>query len=217
MIVNQITYEALKKSVQGFYYKFNTNILKWHIHKIFDYDYLLETAKDFKNFEEFYNFHTKNKQDLIDKHCKQMFDEAKRKGLNPTEHLIKSCFIVRLGNIYNGIFTENKILEAFSNLTPYIICTKTSKEIDTEYKVDAVIELLGVGKLAIQIKPYSFTKYDKGSELKYHNRFTLDFGPEVYYVLYKDKETIIFNNVEIRLSDKKKIIEQIEKILVYNS
>jgi hypothetical protein len=44
----------------------------------------------------------------------------------------------------------------------------------------------------------------------------MEFGPAVYYVLYKNKNLIQFNNVEIRLDEKEKIIEQIEQLLVYN-
>lgn len=215
--INQSIYEQLKRKVTGYYFKFNTQVLRFHMNKMFNYEYLLETAKDFENFEQFYNFHTEKKQDIIDQHIKQMYYEANNKGLNTSVELVKKCIIVRLGNIYNGMYTENLILKTFSTLNDFIICEKTPKEIDTLYKVDAVIELVSVDRLAIQIKPYSFTKYDKGSELQYHNRYTLEFGPSVYYVFYKDKNTIIFNGEEIKLSDYNKIIEQIVNILVYNN
>jgi hypothetical protein len=213
--VTQTTYETLKKRVQGFYWKFNENVLKWHMNKMFDYEYLLETAKEYETFTEFYNFHTSKKQEIIDEHVEQMFDEATRKGLNPTKELVKNCVVVRLGNVYTGMSTENKIINTFSTLAPYITCEKTAKEIDTQYKVDGIIELQGIDKLAIQIKPISFTKYDKGSEKQNHERFKIEFGPRVYYVFYKDKNNISFNGKDIRLDNKNEIINQIEKILVY--
>lgn len=214
--INQTTYEQLKRKHQGFYMKFNQEIIKWHLNKIFNYEYLLETAKDHSNFTEFYYFHTKNKQDLIEAHLEQMYSEALRKGMALDKDWVFECLVVRLGNAYNGMFTEHKILETFSNLTHYITCKKTAKEIDMLYKVDGVVELIGIDKLAIQIKPISFMSYDKGSELQFHSKFTSEFGPEVYYILYKNKNVIVFNGVELKLDNKDKIIEQIENILVYN-
>jgi hypothetical protein len=216
MEVNQTTYENLKRQVSGFYFKFNTNVLKYHMNKIWDYEYLLETSKHFTTFTEFYRFHTEGKWEVMNQRIDMMLHEARNKGLNPTRDLVKSCLIVRLGNVYNGMFTENKILNTFSTLSPYITCKKTEKEVDMLYKVDGIVEVVGIDKLAIQIKPISFLSYDKGSELPFHQRFEMEFGPAVYYVLYKNKNLIQFNNVEIRLDEKEKIIEQIEQLLVYN-
>lgn len=216
-MITQAVYEEYKKNVQGFYFKFNETVLKWHISKIFSYEFLLESAKDFDNFTEFYSFHTDEKRFLIDNHVEKMVEESRRKGLEANEDLVKKCLIVRLGNIYNGMWIENRILETFDNLSPYITCKKTEKEIDILYKVDGIVQLIGLDELSIQIKPASFKLYDKGSELQYHERFTLEFGPKVFYVLYKDRNKIIFNDMEIELTNKKKIIEQIEKILVYSS
>lgn len=214
--MNQSTYESYKRQVRGFYWKFNTQVLRFHMYKIFDYETLLNTAKDFETFEGFYEFHTKNRQEVINEHLDLMFNEAENKQLNPTKELVEKCLIVRLGNIYNGMYIENKILEVFNNLTDYITCEKTDKEIDMHYKVDAIIELVGVDKFSIQIKPFTFTKYDNGSELSCHERFNIEFGMKVVYLFYKDRNTIIFNGNEIKMNNKNRIIEQIEKILVYN-
>lgn len=216
MEVNQTTYETMKREVSGFYHKFNQQVLRWHMSKIFNYEDLLESAKGFDNFSEFFNFHTSKKENIINKHIKQMYNEANSKGLNPTEDLVKKCLIVRLGNVYNGMFTENKILTVFNTLAPYISCTKTDKDIDTYYKVDGIIELIGIDRLAIQIKPSSFLKYDNGSELQYHSLFEKEFGTKVYYVLYKNKNEVLFNGNSIKLNEPEKIIEQIEKLLIYS-
>lgn len=215
-MINQEIYEQYKKEVQGYYYKFNTEVLRFHMYKIFDYESLLKTVKNFENFEYFYNYNTKGKEEIIKEHCKQMLNEAINKKLGGTLELVKKCLIVRLGNIYNGMYTENRILEIFSNLAPYIICNKTNKDIDMEYKVDSIIELVGIGKLAIQIKPISYTKYDGISELKHHRQFKQDYGIDVYYVFYKNKDEIRFNNTDINLTDTEAIINEIENILIYN-
>ena len=217
MKINQTKYEQWKRKHSGFYQKFNTQIIKWHLNKMFDYEYLLDTAKDFSNFTDFYYFHSKNKKDLIELHIEKMFNEAANKGFNLEKDWVFECLVVRLGNAFNGMFIENKIINTFMDLSPYIYCTKTDKEVDILYKVDGIVELMGVDKLAIQIKPISFLSYDKGSEIPFHNRYTTEFGIEVFYVLYKDINTIVFNNVEIKLSNKDKIIKQIENILVYKS
>jgi len=214
MKVNQTVYENLKREVQGFYWKFNESVLKWHITKIFTYETLLESAKDFNNFTDFYDFHVKNKSFLIESHIVKMVEESNNKGLLTNSHQVRACLVVRMGNIYNGMWIENKILNTFNNLAPYITCIKTEKEVDILYKVDGIVELAGLDRLSIQIKPVSFKNYDNGSELQFHKRFTEEFGPQVFYVFYKDKNTIIFNNVEIKLTDNFKIIKQIENILV---
>lgn len=213
--MNQTTYEQLKKQVQGFYFKFNTDVLRFHMNKIWDYEFLLQTASEFPTFTEFYKYHTKDKWEIISQHIDLMWHEAQRKGLKCNRETVQNCLTVRLGNVYNGMSTEHNIISTFQNLSPYISCEKTTKEVDMLYKVDGIVELAGVDKLAIQIKPISFLTYDKGSELQYHQRFKIEYGPTVYYVLYKGKSVIIFNGVEIRLGDKEKIIEQIETILVY--
>jgi hypothetical protein len=212
--INQTEYESLKRSVSGFYFKFNQNVLRYHMNKIFYYEGLLETAKSFNNFKEYYYHHTNEKSELIERHVELMLEEANRKGLNPTEDLVRACLIVRLGNIYNGMFTENKIIEAFKNISDWIICTRTDKEIDMHYKVDAVIEIKGIDKFAIQIKPISFLSYDKGSELKNHKRYEKEFNTKVFYCFYKDKNTIVLNNSEVKLSNPNDISNLIEKILL---
>ena len=214
--VNQETYESLKRSVRGFYYKYNTQVQRWYITKIFNYNGLLESAKYFDNFEDYFKHHTKGKEKLMVQYFNKMYDEARQKGLNPTPELVQYCLIVRLGNIYNGMYNENKVLKTFNNLAPYITCTETSKKIDIDYKVDGIVELKNVNKIGIQIKPITFLKYDKGGELRYHSKFTKKFGYKVHYVFYKDRYTIMFNNKEIKLENKKEIIKQLEKIMIYS-
>lgn len=213
MKVNKLTFDQLKRKHMGFYVRFNTEVTKFHIHKIFDYDYLLESAKDFDNFVDFYYHHTFNKHELINEHLEQMYEEALRKGMKLNKEWVEELLIVRLGNAYSGNYIEHQIIKVFSNLAPYIICEKTSKDVDMNYKVDAIIEFSGLDSLAIQIKPYSFTKYDNGSELPYHKRFEKEMGPKVHYVFYKDKDTIVFDESLIKLSEKDRIARKIEKLL----
>lgn len=214
--MNQTFYENYKREVRGFYWKFNEQVLKYHIHKIFNYDYLLATAKNFNTFAEFFEFHTAQKIDIIKEHCEEMFNEAAQKNLMPVIGIVEKCLIVRLGNIYTGMWIENKIYETFRDLASFIKVEQTPKEIDMNYKVDLVVELAGVDHIAIQIKPISFLSYDKGSELQCHKRYELEYGPKVYYVFYKDKNTIRFNGVEIKLDNKDEIIIQLENLLVYS-
>lgn len=214
-MINQEIYEELKSEVSGFYYKFNTQVQRFYIHKLFKYEDLINTAKDFDNFEDFYNFHTENKLEEIIKTCKKMYEESISKNIEGTTmDKVEKCLIVRLGNIYNGIYTENIILNTLSNLTEYIICEKSTKDTDMNYKVDGVLEIIGLGKIAFQIKPNSFTKYDNGSELRYHNEFKNKFGIKVFYIYYLDKEKIKINNKILKLDNKNDIIEQIEYLLI---
>lgn len=212
--MNEEKYRKLKMEVRGLYFKFNTEVLKYHMNKIFDYEYLLETAKAFSSFEKFYDFHTESKKELIDFHVEKMVREAHIKKISINESLVRSCVIVRLGNIYTGMFVENKILETFNSLSDFVTCTKTEKEIDIHYKVDGIIELVAIDKFAIQIKPISFLSYDKGSEKDAHKRFELEFGPRVYYVFYKNNNTIVLDGETINLNNKNKIVEKIENILM---
>lgn len=214
--MSQIEYEKLKRSVSGFYQKFNTTILKWHINKIFDYKYLLETAVQYETFEDYYYFHTKEKAEVISEHVNQMMDESVNKVEGTTEALIRTCILVRLGNVYHGMVMENRIIETFNRLEPWILCEKTEKEIDTNYKVDGIVTFIGIDQIAIQIKPVSFTKYDRGSEIGAHNKFTTEFGIEVYYVFYKDKDTIQFNGIDVKLNEKGKIVEILETLVYSN-
>lgn len=212
--MNEDKYIILKREIQGFYFKFNTEVLRFHMNKIFDYEYLLETAKSFSSFEKFYNFHTQSKKELIDYHVEKMVGEAHIKKISCNETMVRSCLMVRLGNVYTGMWIENKILETFNSLSNYITCNKTEKEIDILYKVDGVVELVSIDKFAIQIKPISFLRYDKGSEKDAHKRFELEFGPKVYYVFYKNKNTIVLDGETIDLNNKNKIVEKIENILM---
>lgn len=219
MKIDQELYKKYKKEVRGFYMKFNSQVLKYYIHKLFDYDYLLKSVTRFDNFEKFYYFHIKGKTDKLKEYIIQMLRECERKNIRATEELVIKCFIVRMGNIYNGIYTEHKILTTFSNLAPYIICTKTTDEVDMDYKVDAVIELSGIDKMAIQIKPISFLKYGADSELRFHKKFEKEYETKVYYVFYDNEnfESITFNRHKFNLDDTDKISEYIENILIYSS
>lgn len=213
--MNQKEYEIMKRSVSGFYHKFNQQVLKWNMSKMFHYETLLETAKDFDNFEDFYNHQTKGKEGKIKSIINNMLLFNKDKFTGLTYELIEKCVIVRLGNIYNGMYIENKIIETFKDLSDYISCEKTDKEIDTSFKVDAIVKIEGINQIAIQIKPISFVKYDKGSERNAHKQFTLEYDTQVFYVFYRDRENIVFNGTDVKLNNKGKIIEILEN-MVYN-
>lgn len=205
--MNQQEYLKMKRSVSGFYMKFNNKTLAHGIREIFNYNELLETAKNFKNFEEFYNYHTKDKEYLMNKIVEKMFEIDKDNIEGITKEKVKSCLVVRLGNIYNGKFMENKIISTFNNVQPWISCTETSVEIDINYKVDAIVTLNSIGNFAIQIKPLSFTKYDDGKELPFHKQFEIENNIKVYYVFYRDENTIYLNKDIASLYDFKKIEE----------
>lgn len=215
MIIDEKLFREWKAKHRGFYQDFNTKITKYYLSKMFDYNYLIETAKDYNSFEKFYNYHTNSKQNLIENTVEKMYDEAVNKGFKLEKEWAYECLVVRLGNCWYGNNIEDRILKTISFASPYITCKKTEPEIDKNYKVDGIVEIVGIDRLAIQIKPLTFTYYDKGSELEYHKMFENEFGPKVYYLFYKENGNIIFNNVEIKLVDKEKIIEQIEKLLVY--
>lgn len=212
--INQSSYELLKRQVSGFYGRFNQGVLRFHMNKIFDYDSLIETPKQFPTFKEYYDYHTYHKQDVIEEHVAQMLAEAIRKNLNPTPELVRNCLIVRLGNIYNGMVMEDKVLVTLQTVADWIFCQKVSTDIDMNYKVDAVVEIPGVDRFAIQIKPISFLSYDKGSEKVHHERYEKEFGTKVFYCFYKGSNTIVLNNVEISMSNTKLLEKTIEKIML---
>lgn len=214
--MDQKEYEQLKRSVSGYYSKFNTQVLKWYMNKIFDYTYLLESANEFKTFEEYYNFHTKNKGEVISSYVEEMLKEAESKVPGTTRGLIETCIKVRLGNIYTGMVIETKIIDSFNNLNDWISCTKTEKEIDMNYKVDAIVQVAGISEIAIQIKPISFTHYGLGTELTYHQQFEKEFGTKVFYVFYKDLNNILFNGNNVELNDVEKIVQILENLIYSN-
>jgi hypothetical protein len=216
MNINYKEYQKMKILVSGLYWKFNENILKWYMSKIFNYEQLMESSLEYESFEDYYNTHTKGKEDLIEKYVEEMWKEANKKGLNITKEKVKFCLIVRMGNIYTGMKRENNILDMLTNLSPYIICNKAGKFIDTRYKIDCIVEYQGIDKAGFQIKPISFLSYDKGSENKYHLLFEKDFKMKAHYIFYKGDNIVIIGGKEFLIKENKnEIIKQLEKILVY--
>ncbi|HLO11580.1 MAG TPA: hypothetical protein VK190_04925 [Pseudoneobacillus sp.] len=211
--ISEEKFKKLKKKYEGFYYKFNQNVTKWYIWKMFDYETLNDGIENFKSFKEFLKFHTKNRYEVVDYHINQMMSEANRKGLKSDYETVRDCLHLRLGNIYYGAFAEHKILTVFNNLKPWITCEKTSKEIDTNYKVDGIVTLVGIDQIAIQIKPISFSKYGLGSEEMAHKQFEKEFGMRVYYVFYEEHGVIAFHGTEIKLTDIEKIVEKIYNLV----
>lgn len=212
--INSSTYVELKRSVSGFYYKFNQNVLRFYMYKIFDYDYLIESVVNFDHFEDYYKHHVENKRFLIDSKIEEMYNEAVRKNMNPTKQLVESCLIVRLGNIFNGIHNENNIIKTLQNLDNNIICDKASRSTDLDFKIDAFITIPMINTVGIQIKPNSFNSYAKGNEDEKHKEFFEKTGTKVHYIFYKDNGNVIVDGSEIPLIDKEKLLEKIKKILL---
>jgi hypothetical protein len=203
--MDQAEYLKLKRSVSGLYQQFNGKVLASGIREIFDYNELLNSAKEHKTFGDFFNYHTKDRTELIDIVVEKMFNQNENEFKGLTKEKVYACLVSRLGNIYNGKFMEHKIITNFNSIEDYIKCIETSVDIDINYKVDAIITVEGIGDFAIQIKPLSFKSYDKGSELPYHKQFELENNMKVYYVLYRDQDTIFFNGELVSLYDKNKI------------
>lgn len=204
--MNEKEYLKLKLGLRGFYGKFNTLVLKWHMRDMFNpYVELLETAKDYDNFEDYYERHTKGKEVLIDETVEKMFTEACKKiptGIRFTKKDCKDAITVRLGNIWTGMYTENKIINTLNSLSDWITCEKTDADTDTNYKVDAIVGIPGIDNFAVQIKPISFLTYGKGTEKEHHERYELEIGNKVLYLFYKDdKDTIVFNEETFSLEE----------------
>jgi hypothetical protein len=206
-------YERVKLSVRGLYKQFNTQVLKTHIRSIFNYDYLISSAKDFNSFAEYLHHHTNGKEELISETVDKMFAENVGRFAALTREKVGNCLISRLGNIYFGNFMEYKIITKLNSLNSWITCEKTSEDVDLKMKVDAIITLVGIGNTAIQIKPESYVKYDDGSELGAHAQFKIEYDMDVHYLFYKDDmETIILKGEYIRLDDIEALVKIIEKL-----
>lgn len=213
--INGSTYVELKRSVSGFYQKFNTQVLRFYMYKIFNYDLLISSVDRFDTFEDYYDFHTRYRQDLIEESLEKMYDEALRKGLNPTRESVETCLIVRLGNIYHGIYVENKIISTTQQLADWLVCEKAERQIDLDYKIDAFISIPAINVIGIQIKPISFLSYAKGSEDESHKKFYDKTGTKVYYCFYKDEDTIVLDGTEIKLYNRELYIEKLTELLCY--
>lgn len=208
--MNQQEYLALKKKHEGTYFKFNQQVLRWHLNKIFRYEYLLESAHLFDSFEKFFAYHTKDREGKISEVVGNMYQEAVKKGIFISKQGCEECLYVRMGNVYTGVYTEHQILKVLNNLSEDFTCEKANKETDTKFKVDAVITFSIIGQLAIQIKPISYLNYEKGEELEFHREYEEKNGVKVMYLYYKDPETILFNDEEMKLTEVEKIMEQIQ-------
>lgn len=208
-------YSKYKLEVRGYYFQFNSNVLKHYMRNIFgDYTELMRSANDFDSLELYINYHISNKN--IQYFLEKMLNEANKKDIKGSNiNIIYKCLLVRLGNIYTGVRAEKEILEYLNNLAPYITCEKTRDEIDMNYKVDGIITIKGIGEIAIQIKPFSFKSYNTGEETKYHRMFEEAFNIPVKYVLYKQDKKLLFLDEVFEYNDQEKLVEKIEEFMVY--
>lgn len=215
-VINQETYFKWKQQLQGPYQRFNNEITKKYVNKIFNYGYLLESAKYYDTFEEFYAFHTLKREKLLKENLELMYQENIEKGFNYDKATVYAMFIVRIGNAYTGMAAENVYIKGLNFIDHNIECIKQQGYVDKELKVDALLKFKGYGSIALQIKPVSNLFYTKGEELEFHEEYTKSTGTKVFYLYYEpDLNTFTLDKQVLKLSEPEKIVEKLKQLMVY--
>lgn len=214
MKVTKDEYLKYKQEVRGIYKKLNYKIIPQAMYKIVNYDNMVKLAKEFEKFDDFIYYFTVGKDKKIDRILDEMLNKAKNESIDVTKDIVKKCLIVRFGNVFFGFYAENLILKTLTNLSPYIICNKATDEEDMNNKIDATLEIAGIDKIAIQIKPITFLNYNSGNEAVAHQNYFLEHNNNVVYFFYDNEYNLIIKNTKISLENTDELTSFIEKLII---